>query len=142
VAGRGTTPQGLGRSGEVVLAHRLREAALRKSQPDVKQEKRNTVAYLLNPLGFIRSTLKTRREAPKQGSEGAPDAWLEVAPAVAQGLHGIAAGDEIIVITWFHRARRDVLKLHPRWDKRLPHRRWAMEVGEAILAVGAGERVA
>jgi tRNA-Thr(GGU) m(6)t(6)A37 methyltransferase TsaA len=49
-----------------------------------------------------------------------PDAWLEVAPGVAQGLQGIAVGDEIIVITWFHRSRRDVLKVHPRWDKRLP----------------------
>jgi tRNA-Thr(GGU) m(6)t(6)A37 methyltransferase TsaA len=43
-----------------------------------------------------------------------------MAPALAQGLKGIATGDEIIVITWFHRARHDVLELHPRWDKRLP----------------------
>ena len=43
-----------------------------------------------------------------------------MAPAVAKGLEGIAAGDEIIVITWFHRARRDVLEVHPRWDKRIP----------------------
>jgi tRNA-Thr(GGU) m(6)t(6)A37 methyltransferase TsaA len=40
--------------------------------------------------------------------------------AVAPGLQGVAAGDEIIVITWFHRARRDVLEVHPRWDKRRP----------------------
>jgi len=86
----------------------------------VKQETRNTIAYPLTPIGVIRSTLRTRRETPKQGCEGAPDAWLEMAPAIAQGLEGIAAGDEIIVITWLHRARRDVLKLHPRWDKRLP----------------------
>jgi tRNA-Thr(GGU) m(6)t(6)A37 methyltransferase TsaA len=86
----------------------------------VKQETRDTVGYTLTPIGFIRSTLRTRREAPKQGNEGAPNAWLEVAPAVAQGLHGIAVGDEIIVITWFHRARRDVLEVHPRWDESLP----------------------
>ena len=86
----------------------------------MKQETPDTVAYPLNPIGFIRSTLRTRREAPKQGCEGAPEAWLEVAPAVAKGLQGIAAGDEIVVITWFHRARRDVLKVHPRWDKRVP----------------------
>ena len=74
----------------------------------------------LRPIGVIRSTLKTRAKAPKQGSEGAPDAWLEVSPAVASGLDGIVAGDEIIVVTWLHRARRDVLKVHPRSDRRRP----------------------
>ena len=71
-------------------------------------------------IGVIRSILKTRANAPKQGSEGAPDAWLEVNPDVAPGLDGLAAGDEIIVITWLHRARRDVLKVHPRSDRRRP----------------------
>ena len=86
----------------------------------MKQEAGNTVVYRLTPIGVIRSTLRTRREAPKQGSEGAPHAWLEIAPAVARGLRGIAAGEEIIVITWFHRSRRDVLEVHPRGDERLP----------------------
>lgn len=74
----------------------------------------------LKPIGVIRSTLKTRAKAPKQGFEGAPDAWLEVKASVARGLHGIAVGDKIIVITWLHRARRDVLRVHPRSDKRRP----------------------
>jgi tRNA-Thr(GGU) m(6)t(6)A37 methyltransferase TsaA len=86
----------------------------------MKQDAGNTVASPLTPIGVIRSTLRTRPEAPKQGCEGAPDAWLEIAPAVARGLRGIAAGEEIIVITWLHRARRDVLEVHPRSDKRLP----------------------
>ena len=72
--------------------------------------------YLLHPIGFIRSPLQDRGEAPKQGGEGAPDAWLEVNPAVAEGIEGIGVGNEIIVITWFHESRRDVLKLHPRGD--------------------------
>jgi tRNA-Thr(GGU) m(6)t(6)A37 methyltransferase TsaA len=76
--------------------------------------------YSLHPVGFIHSPLKHREEAPKQGSEGAPDAWLEVNPMVAEGLDGIAVGDEIIVITWFHKAHRDILKLHPRGDKTIP----------------------
>jgi tRNA-Thr(GGU) m(6)t(6)A37 methyltransferase TsaA len=59
-------------------------------------------------------------EAPRQGSEGAPDAWLELNPIVARGLLGIAAGDEIIVITWLHRADRDVLEVHPRGDPYVP----------------------
>ena len=74
----------------------------------------------LRPIGVIRSALESRRDAPKQGSEGAPDAWLDVEPWAADALHGLAAGDEIIVITWLHRARRDVLKVHPRSDPRNP----------------------
>jgi len=74
----------------------------------------------LNPIGIIRSSLKTRREAPKQGREGAPDAWLEVRPALAQGLDGIAVGDEIVILTWLHQAHRDVLKVRPRSDNRRP----------------------
>jgi tRNA-Thr(GGU) m(6)t(6)A37 methyltransferase TsaA len=71
----------------------------------------------LRPIGVIRSGIKKRSEAPKQGSEGAPDAWLEVNPLVAQGLDGLAAGDDIVVVTWLHQARRDVLKVHPRSDR-------------------------
>jgi tRNA-Thr(GGU) m(6)t(6)A37 methyltransferase TsaA len=74
----------------------------------------------LRPIGVIRSILKTRRDAPKQGSEGAPDAWLEVKPFAAPALDGLATGDDIIVLTWFHRSRRNVLKVHPRSDPRRP----------------------
>jgi tRNA-Thr(GGU) m(6)t(6)A37 methyltransferase TsaA len=74
----------------------------------------------LRQVGVIRSMLTSLSEAPRQGSEGAPDAWLEVEPWAAEALHGVAAGDEIIVITWFHRAARDVLKVHPRSDPRNP----------------------
>lgn len=74
----------------------------------------------LRPIGLIRSSIRERSEAPKQGSEGAPDAWLEVNPQVAQGLDGLAAGDEIIVVTWLHQARRNVLKVHARSDRNKP----------------------
>ena len=76
--------------------------------------------YSLSPIGFLHSPLKTREEAPNQGCEGAPDAWLEVNEAVAEGLEGIALGDEIIVITWLHKAQRDILKTHPRNDETMP----------------------
>jgi tRNA-Thr(GGU) m(6)t(6)A37 methyltransferase TsaA len=72
----------------------------------------------LRAIGVIRSTLASRAEAPRQGREGAPDAWLDIRPALAEGLDGIAVGDEILVVTWLHRARRDVLKVRPRSDKR------------------------
>jgi tRNA-Thr(GGU) m(6)t(6)A37 methyltransferase TsaA len=76
--------------------------------------------YSLYPVGIILSSLKHRDEAPMQGSEGAPDVWLEVKSTAAEGLDGIAVGDELIVITWFHQAHRDILKVHPRGDKTNP----------------------
>jgi len=72
--------------------------------------------YALRPIGYISSTLRRLDQAPRQGSEGAPDAWLELEPAVAEGLSGLAEGDEVLVITWLHRGRRDVLQVHPRDD--------------------------
>jgi tRNA-Thr(GGU) m(6)t(6)A37 methyltransferase TsaA len=55
-----------------------------------------------------------------QGAEGAPDAWLEVEGWAAEALDGLAAGDEILVLTWLDRADRGVLKTRPRSDPRNP----------------------
>lgn len=74
----------------------------------------------VSPIGSIRSVLKRRASAPRQGSEGAPDAWLDVIPEVADGLQGITAGDEIILLTWLHKSQRNSLKTHPRSDKSQP----------------------
>jgi tRNA-Thr(GGU) m(6)t(6)A37 methyltransferase TsaA len=74
----------------------------------------------LRCVGVIRSDLKDLAEAPKQGSEGAPDAWLEIEPWAAEALEGLRVNDELILITWFHRARRDVLRVHPRSDPSAP----------------------
>lgn len=70
----------------------------------------------VRPIGYVRSAIRSRADAPKQGREGAPDVWLEIEADVAAGIDGIAAGDEIIVLTWLHLARRDELKVHPRGD--------------------------
>jgi tRNA-Thr(GGU) m(6)t(6)A37 methyltransferase TsaA len=75
---------------------------------------------MLHPVGVIHSALTSRADAPRQGREGAPDAWLDVDPSLAPALHGIAIGDELIVITWFHQSQRDVLQVHPRDDQRRP----------------------
>jgi tRNA-Thr(GGU) m(6)t(6)A37 methyltransferase TsaA len=69
---------------------------------------------------MLHSALTRREDAPRQGSEGAPDAWIEIEPAVADALEGIRVGDEVIVITWLHQARRDTLKTHPRHDMTRP----------------------
>jgi len=76
--------------------------------------------YVLYPIGFLQSSLKEPGKAPRQGNEGAPDAWLEVNASVAEGLETLAVGDEIIVITWLHKARRGILKVHPRGDETAP----------------------
>ena len=77
-------------------------------------------SYTLEPVGFIRSTLKRREEAPRQGSEGGPDVWLEIEPQFAEALLGMEVGHDVIVITWLHEARRYVLKVHPRSDESRP----------------------
>lgn len=75
---------------------------------------------VLAPIGYIRSALRELGEAPKQGEEGAPDAWIEVRSEYARALFGMEPGDEIIVITWLHRADRTVLEVHPRSDPSNP----------------------
>jgi tRNA-Thr(GGU) m(6)t(6)A37 methyltransferase TsaA len=77
-------------------------------------------SYRLEPVGLIRSALKQRKNAPRQGWEGAPDVWLEISRRFVGALPGINVGEETTVVTWFHQARRDVLKVHPRGNKRAP----------------------
>lgn len=76
----------------------------------------------LVPVGTVESPLVDLGEAPKQGSEGAPDAWLVFHDRVADALDGIGKGDEILVLTWLDRARREVLRVHPRDDPNNPER--------------------
>jgi tRNA-Thr(GGU) m(6)t(6)A37 methyltransferase TsaA len=81
----------------------------------MKAEKKNSPLEL-RPIGVIRSKIKERSKAPKQGSEGAPDVWLEVHPFATPALDGVVVGDELILLTWLHRAHRDTLKVRPRSD--------------------------
>lgn len=99
---------------------RKSEPAFAESTSDARTTSHKMSDYTLQPVGFIRSSLKTREEAPRQGSEGAPDAWLEIDPRFADALLGIEVGYELIVITWMHQADRSVLKNYPRSDPRRP----------------------
>jgi tRNA-Thr(GGU) m(6)t(6)A37 methyltransferase TsaA len=76
----------------------------------------------VRPVAVVESALKDRSEAPKQGHEGAPDAWLVFEPDMLEALDGIAAGDRVILLTWFDRADRHVLSVHPRDDLTNPMR--------------------
>ena len=77
-------------------------------------------SYMIEPIGVIRSELTKLEDAPMQGDEGAPEALLELTLSAAQGLMGIKAGDELIVLTWLHLAERDVLQVHPRGNLNRP----------------------
>jgi tRNA-Thr(GGU) m(6)t(6)A37 methyltransferase TsaA len=74
----------------------------------------------LTPIGVVESSLTDPATAPKQGDEGAPDAWLVFDPTVGEGLRDLRPGDRVIVLTWLDRARRDVLRVHPRDDLTVP----------------------
>ena len=71
-------------------------------------------------IGRVESELTDVHAAPKQGGEGAPDAWIAFEPEVLDGLGSIGPGDRLVVLTWLDRARRDVLEVHPRDDRSNP----------------------
>jgi tRNA-Thr(GGU) m(6)t(6)A37 methyltransferase TsaA len=76
--------------------------------------------YLVRSLGRVESPLVDRRTAPKQGGLGAPDAWLVFDEALRPALSDLSVGMHVIVVTWLHRARRDVLRVHPQDDPANP----------------------
>ena len=78
------------------------------------------MAYQLQPVGWVRSSLTQRADAPKQGDEGAPAAWLVFEPQFTDAMRDLRAGDEILVLTWLDRANRDVLIVRPRKDPAHP----------------------
>jgi tRNA (Thr-GGU) A37 N-methylase len=80
----------------------------------------NPSRIALAAIGVVESSLTDPDDAPKQGREGAPDAWLVFDERVLDGLGDIRPGDEVIVLTWLDRARRDVLQVHPRDDPSSP----------------------
>jgi tRNA-Thr(GGU) m(6)t(6)A37 methyltransferase TsaA len=91
-----------------------RSRSPRKSKTGVVR--RSVKVGRLRPIGIIRSTLTARKNAPRQGSGGAPDAWLDIERWAAPAIYRLRAGDEIVVITWLHQAHRDVMRVYPRVD--------------------------
>jgi tRNA-Thr(GGU) m(6)t(6)A37 methyltransferase TsaA len=80
----------------------------------------STTDFTVRPIGRVESPLTSTADAPRQGDEGAPDAYVIVNPDVQAGLNGLAVGDEIMVLTWLHEADRTVLRVHPRGDLSRP----------------------
>jgi len=115
--------------------------------------------FSIEPIGAIRSEIKNKEDAPLFYTEGAPNALVEIFPAYADALDRMRVGDEIIVITWLHRARRDVLKVHPRGNLSNPltgvfstrspdrpnplglHRVKVLEINPCLLHIGPIEAI-
>ena len=84
------------------------------SDRSVEEDASSAQRYELQPIGWVESPLVDRAAAPKQGNEGSPEAWLAFEDRISEGLRDLQVGDEVIVLTWLDRARRDVLVVHPR----------------------------
>jgi tRNA-Thr(GGU) m(6)t(6)A37 methyltransferase TsaA len=108
-------------------------------------------SFEVKAIGRVESSLTGLESAPRQADEGAPEAWLVFEPEVLEGLRSLRPGDEIIVITWLDRARRDVLSVHPRGDTsraqegvfstRSPHRPNPMGLHRVEITAIDGKRV-
>ncbi len=81
-----------------------------------------TAAYVVSPIGRVESTLIDPAEAPNQGDQGAPEAWLVIDPDVLEGIRGLQVGSDILVLTWLHKSRRDELSTQPGDDPTGPER--------------------
>ena len=81
-----------------------------------------THVFTLTPIGWVSSPLLERADAPRQGNEGAPDAWIALEPEFAEAARDLRVGDEVLVLTWLDRGDRDVLSVHPRDDLSAPRR--------------------
>ncbi|MGH7444571.1 MAG: tRNA (N6-threonylcarbamoyladenosine(37)-N6)-methyltransferase TrmO [Longimicrobiales bacterium] len=105
----------------------------------------------LHPVGTVESSLRDLAAAPRQADEGAPEAWLVFEPTMLEALRSLRPGDDVIVITWLDRARRDVLSVHPRGDAsrpqegvfstRSPHRPNPIGLHRVTIAAIDGHRV-
>jgi len=80
----------------------------------------NASRFSMTPVAYVHSELKKRKNAPRQGYLGAPEAWLKVLPKYKKCLHRVVAGDEVILIAWLHEAKRNVMEVHPGSDKNNP----------------------
>ena len=76
--------------------------------------------FAVRPVGRVESGLRRREDAPMQGSEGAPEAWIVFEEDVRDAMRDLRQGDEVIVLTWLHEADRDVRLVHPRDDTSIP----------------------
>ena len=108
-------------------------------------------SFEVRSIGRVESSLRELESAPRQADEGAPPAWLVFEPDVIEGLQSLRPGDEVLLFTWLDRARRDVLRVHPRGDTsrseegvfstRSPHRPNPIGLHQVELTAVDGRRL-
>lgn len=92
------------------------------TRPEARLGRGDGARYDVRVIGRVESPLADARAAPRQGDEGAPDAWLVFAPDVREAARDLAVGDDVLLLTWLHRADRGVQRVHPRSDPGRPER--------------------
>ena len=107
--------------------------------------------FEVKAIGTVESFLTDPGSAPRQADEGAPGAWLVFEPEMLEGLRSLQSGEEVILLTWLDRARRDVLSVHPRGDTtraeegvfstRSPHRPKPLGLHRVEITAIEGHRV-
>jgi tRNA (Thr-GGU) A37 N-methylase len=95
-------------------------SAHNRSLGDERKNVMATGSFEVAAIGWVESPLTGLGDAPRQGDEGAPDAWLVFEPETAEGMSGLVVGDQIIVLTWLDKGRRNILTTHPRNDDNRP----------------------
>lgn len=76
--------------------------------------------FSIKPIGYVRSPLTEREQAPKQGYEGAPEARLVFLDEFVPALSDVQCGEDLLVLTWLHQADRKTLQVHPRDNPEAP----------------------
>src|SRR5688572_12297877 len=75
------------------------------------------MSFVLRPVGRVESTLVDLAQAPRQGDEGGPDAWLVFDASVTEAMQDLRVGDELLLLTWLDRAERTTQVVYPRGDQ-------------------------
>ena len=91
-----------------------------ESIPPPENPRGEDPTYRLRPVGWVQSPLTDRAAAPKQGDEGAPLARVVFQPEFREAARDLREGHEVLILTWLHQGRRDVLSVHPRGDTNRP----------------------
>jgi tRNA-Thr(GGU) m(6)t(6)A37 methyltransferase TsaA len=73
-------------------------------------------------IGRARTPWKERQGTPRnlrQARERGGESALEIDPPWRSGLSTLSAGDPLVVLTWFDRARRDLMVQSPRHSDKI-----------------------
>jgi tRNA-Thr(GGU) m(6)t(6)A37 methyltransferase TsaA len=76
--------------------------------------------FSVRVIGVVSSPIKHPADAPPQGDEGGPNATIRLAHHINAAAADLKPGDRVLLLTWLHVARRDVLLQHPRGDLTRP----------------------